>query len=81
MQTIKIIDADGATVRNKTIYGFVDPTTNHRFDPGVEYKVKVSSWMRGQPGIFDIQEPEAASKAPATAPAAGSKTPAAAAKA
>jgi len=46
--TIKIIDNGGEWLVNKGVFAFEDPETKQRFEPGFQYKVKVSDWLQGQ---------------------------------
>ena len=89
MATFKVIDADGDWVANPCQFGFVDPETRVRYDPGMVLKVSLrdGSWLAGQieAGVLSLSTdpsadpPKPASGPPAAKPKAAPKpTPAAA---
>lgn len=44
-----IVDKDGEWFSNVGLFPFIDPTTNTRFEPGVQVKIKSNDWIKGQP--------------------------------
>lgn len=82
MQQQLIVDADGVWYTNTAQFGFTDPSTKVRFNPGVQVKVKPSAWVKNQPTLkaLEAEKPaekpaEAPVKAPAAAPVAAAPAP------
>lgn len=72
MQQQLIVDADGVWYTNTAQFGFTDPSTKVRFNPGVQVKVKPSAWVKNQPTLKALEaekpvEAPVAVKAPAPA--------------
>jgi hypothetical protein len=57
MPTVKIVDKDGEWYVNRSQYPMYNPERNLRFDPQVAVQIRQDKWMKTQPVIVKVEDP------------------------